>query len=82
VDILDDGLFSNIVYMKGAFFWRDVAKAIGPEVLDEVFSGFYRARVGTAAGMQDLLDEVRIETGFDPAPLVQKWLRSRGNPLR
>ena len=27
VDLLSDGLFSNIVYMKGAFFWKEVAAA-------------------------------------------------------
>lgn len=81
VDILEDGLFSNIVYMKGAFFWKEVADNVGPEVLDAVLSRFYEARVGTAAKMSELVDAVREDTGFDPGPLVQKWLLSRGNPL-
>ena len=81
VDILKDGLFSNIVYMKGAFFWKEVADNVGPEVLDAVFSRFYEDHVGTAAKMSELVDAVREDTGFDPGPLVQKWLLSRGNPL-
>lgn len=81
VDILKDGLFSNIVYMKGAFFWREVAEAVGPEVLDAVLSRFYETHVGTPAHMSDLVAAIASDTGFDPGPLVQKWLLSRGNPL-
>jgi len=81
VDILKDGLFSNIVYMKGAFFWKEVAEAIGPDVLDAIFARFYERHVGGYAHMSDLVDAVEADTGFDPAPLVRKWLRSRGNPL-
>lgn len=81
VDILRDGLFSNIVYMKGAFFWKEVADNVGPEVLDAVFARFYEERFGTPARMQELVDAVRTDTGFDPGPLVQRWLRSKGNPF-
>jgi hypothetical protein len=76
IDILEDGLFSDIPYMRGAFFYRDVAEEIGAERLDEVLAGFYRARVGTAAGMQDMLDEIQQRTGFDPGPLAGRWLRA------
>ncbi len=81
VDMLTDGLFSNIVYMKGAFFWRAVADAVTPEVLDAVFARFYERNVGLAARMEDLVAAVEADTGFDPAPLVQRWLRSRGSPF-
>lgn len=81
VDLLKDGLFSNIVYMKGAFFWREVARAVGPEVLDAVLARFYEARVGTAARMQELLDAVERDTGFSPGPLAEHWLRSHGDPF-
>ena len=81
VDLLSDGLFSNIVYMKGAFFWRAVAEAIGAEWLDRVLASFYKARVGTAASMGDVLQALHDDTGFDPEPLADKWLRSPGNPF-
>lgn len=71
----------NIVYMKGAFFWRAVADAITPEVLDAVFARFYERNVGLAARMEDLVAAVEADTGFSPAPLVQRWLRSRGSPF-
>jgi aminopeptidase N len=81
VDILNDGLFSDIVYMKGAFFYRAVAEAIGAEQLDRVLAAFYRDHVNRAAGMADMLEYIRVEGGFDPDPLAKLWLRSKGNPF-
>lgn len=81
VDLLEDGLWSNVLYMKGAFFYRDVAAAIGADVLDTVFASFYLEYVGEAARMQDMLDHIESETGFDPSELATRWLRSTGNPL-
>ncbi len=80
VDLLKDGLFSNIVYMKGAFFYKAVADEIGAETLDQVLSDFYMAGVGQARGMQEMLDAIEADTGFDPRPLADHWLRSKGNP--
>jgi hypothetical protein len=80
VDILADGLFSAVPYMKGAFFYRAVADEVGADVLDGVLAGFYAAHAGEAAGMQDMLDFIRSETGFDPASLAADWLRSLGRP--
>jgi len=81
VDILKGGLFSNIVYMKGAFFWRAVADALTPEVLDAVLARFYETHVGTATTMTALVAAIQDDTGFDPGPLVQHWLLARGNPF-
>ena len=75
VDILKDGLFSDIPYMKGAFFYRAVAAEIGAERLDEVLGAFYRDHVGGTAGMMDMLEAIENQTGFDPSALAQHWLR-------
>ncbi len=75
VDILKDGLFSEIPYMKGAFFYKEVAEQIGVDVLDESLGRFYRAHVGKPAGMQDVLDAIAADSGFDPSALATKWLR-------
>jgi aminopeptidase N len=75
VDILRDGLFSNLPYMEGAFFYKAVADAVGADVLDGVISRFYLAHQGRAAGMQDMLDAIETDTGFDPSALVRQWLR-------
>ena len=75
VDILRDGLFSEVPYMRGAFFYKAVAEAIGVVELDGVLARFYLEHQGRAAGMQDMLDAIQHDTGFDPRALVEKWLR-------
>jgi len=75
IDILHHRLWSDIPYMKGAFFLRDVAERVGRARLDAALARFYAERVGTAAGFDDLLDTIRRETHFDPEPLVSRWLR-------
>lgn len=81
MDILADGLFSNLVYMKGAFFWKAVADAIGPTTLDAVLARFYERHVGKSARFADLMAQLEDDTGFDPSALVTHWLRSLGNPF-
>jgi aminopeptidase N len=80
VDLLNDPLWSNIPYTKGAFFYRRVADQVGAEALDRILGLFYRQHRGQAAGMADMLALIRAETGFDPTPLANTYLRSLGNP--
>jgi hypothetical protein len=80
IDILHDPLWSSIPYMKGAYFYKAVADQVGVEVLDNVLAHFYGLHVGKDAGMQDMLDLIKTETGFDATPLAEKWLRSLGIP--
>jgi hypothetical protein len=80
VDVLRDGLFSLSPYMKGAFFYRAVAAEVGAETLDQVLGSFYRAHVGQAATMQNMLDHIHESTGFDPEPLAEVWLKKLGHP--
>lgn len=80
VDILKDGLFSDLPYMKGAFFLKAVSTKIGVAELDQVLARFYDAHRGKAAGMADLLEAIERDTGFAAAPLAQAWLRERGIP--
>ena len=75
IDVLED-LFSQIPYKKGARFYRAVAAEIGAESLDEVLGMFYTMHHNQAARMQDLLDLIASETGFDPEPLAGVWLRT------
>jgi hypothetical protein len=77
---LHDFLFSRAPYIKGAHFYRAVAERIGADELDRVLALFFSLHVGEAAGMQDLLDLIVAETGFDPGPLADGWLRSLGRP--
>ena len=80
VDILLDGLYSSVPYMKGAFFYRAVATEIGADTLDGIIRTFFETYCGRAAGMQDMLDMIQAESGFDPTDLANGWLRSLGRP--
>ena len=71
IDILKDKLFTNLPYMEGAFFYKDVAAAVGEDKLDQVLHDFYATHHGRAAGMQDMIDLIQQETGFDPTDLVE-----------
>ncbi|MFT7520230.1 MAG: aminopeptidase N [Kiritimatiellia bacterium] len=80
VDILDDGLFSTIPYMKGAFFYKALEDVLGEEQMLAVLGSFYRKNVGRAVRMEGLLEHVQAETAFDPHPLAQAWLLGLGIP--
>jgi aminopeptidase N len=74
VDILDDGLFSRVPYVKGAFFYRAVEQRVGRPMLDAALRTFYSRHAGQAAGMTDMLDVIEEVTGFDPTACAQSWL--------
>ena len=76
VDILRDGLYTQAPYLRGAFFYQAVAGKIGAPALDRVLARFYRTHAGRAAGMQDMLDTIQSDTGFDPTACANRWLRS------
>jgi len=80
IDILRDPLWSGIPYYKGAYFYQAVASAIGVAALKGVLRQFYLANLGSAVTMQDLLDSIQGQTGFDPTALADAWLRSLGRP--
>jgi hypothetical protein len=80
IDLINDPLWSGIPYYKGAYFYRAVADAVGAAALLAVLGQFYVDHVGTAVTMQDMLDAIRDQTGFDPTALANGWLRSLGHP--
>ncbi|MBA3391358.1 MAG: peptidase M1 [Deltaproteobacteria bacterium] len=77
IDIIRDKLFTNLPYMQGAFFYKDVAAQVGADVLDGVIGRFYRAHANKAASMQDMVDAIKADTGFDPTPIVEARLRKQ-----
>lgn len=77
IDIIKDKLFTNLPYMQGAFFYKDVAAEVGADVLDGVISRFYLEHKNKAAGMQDMLEAIRTDTGFDATPIAQARLRKK-----
>jgi hypothetical protein len=81
VDVLRD-LWNDVVYVKGAFFYRAVEAAIGRDAMDRVLARFYAEHGGGAASVDDMLAAIEEETGFDPGPLADRWLRALGRPDR
>lgn len=81
VDVYEDELFSDIVYMKGAFFFRALEATVGAADLDAALRSFVAKNAGEAAGMQDLLDEIEAVTGYDPTACATAWLRSEPVPV-
>jgi aminopeptidase N len=79
IDVLND-LWNEVPYMKGAFFYRAVEDQIGRAALDAAIARFYADNKGGAAGMQDMLDTIERETGYDASELADDWLRSMGRP--
>jgi aminopeptidase N len=77
IDIIEDKLFTNLPYMQGAFFYKDVAAMVGPDVLDGVIGRFYKKYKNKPAGMQDMVNAIKTETGFDPKAIVAARLRKR-----
>jgi aminopeptidase N len=77
IDILRDKLFTNLPYMQGAFFYKDVAAQIGADQLDTIIGDFYKAHRNQAAGMQQMIDAIKAASGFDPTPIAEARLRKR-----
>ena len=85
IDILNDPLWSNVPYMKGAFFYKAVADLIGADALDTALASFYQAHVGQAAHMQDLVDYIKSTTsaanGTAIDTLEEGWLKTVDCPV-
>ena len=80
VDILDDNLFTNAPYIRGAFFYKGIADKVGADVLDDVLAAFYAEHAGGTATMQQMLDKIAAMTGYDPTTCANMWLRSTTKP--
>ena len=80
IDILDDDLFTNAPYIRGAFFYRGVALKVGAPLLDQAIAAFYAAHAGKAAHMSDMLDTIKTVTGYDPTVCADMWLKSTTKP--
>jgi len=81
IDILDDNLFTNAPYIRGAFFYRGIAQKVGVAMLDEVLKQFYAEHAGGSATMQQMLDKILSVTGYDPTACAETWLKSTTKPV-
>lgn len=80
IDMSKHPLASQIPYLKGGLFFHELEQQVGTAALDRVLARFYGLHLGKSARMQQLLDFVKSETGQDPGPLAQGWLRGLGIP--
>ncbi|MET0068310.1 MAG: M1 family aminopeptidase [Candidatus Thiodiazotropha sp.] len=80
IDILNDGLFGDAPYIKGAMFLRDVEQLIGRVTLDRALRRFYQSYQSTATGMQSLIDTIEDESGMDFSACASAWLKSESVP--
>lgn len=79
VDVLED-LFTPVPYFKGALFFRAIEATIGRPSLLSALRAFHASHRGRAASLEDLLLVLARETGHDPGPEADAWLRSTGHP--
>lgn len=85
IDPATDPLISIVPYMKGAYWFREVAKVIGADVLDQALAAFYQANVGKAARMTDLIDAIKAKAGANAAQvdkLTVDWLKTEKCPVK
>ncbi|MBI5532357.1 MAG: hypothetical protein HY898_06565 [Deltaproteobacteria bacterium] len=75
IDIATHPIWSDIPYMKGAFFLRAIEQQVGRAALDKALAAYFKKYVGLAATTGNLIDTIHLETGFDPEPLADAWLR-------
>ncbi|MDI1435055.1 M1 family metallopeptidase [Polyangium sorediatum] len=80
IDLITHPLWSNVTYMKGAFFYRAVEAQVGRDKLDAALAKFYGTYKNRAAHMQDMIDTIQAETGADISVHVDGWLKGLGKP--
>jgi len=68
------------VYTWGAWFLAALEARVGTAAMDASLRRFFLQHRGKAAGVQQLLDAVRAETGYDAAACAEAWLRSAAVP--
>jgi hypothetical protein len=71
-------IYDAIPYYRGALFLAAVERSVGRQRLLAVLREFAAGHRGQAATMQDLIDAIRVATGFDPAPQAQRYLAGLG----
>jgi aminopeptidase N len=76
IDILEDNLFTNSPYIRGAFFYKALADKVGAPLVDQAIATFYQAHAGGSATMAEMLQTIQSVTGYDPTACADTWLKS------
>src|SRR5205085_272951 len=75
VDVLNDNLFTNAPYMRGAFFYKAVADKTSPAMVDAALHKFFMDHQGKTGTMQEMLDTLTSVTGYDVTACAKIWLK-------
>lgn len=76
-------LWSQVPYMKGARFLREVADIVGTDALDAELGAFYRMHAGSAVRMAELIDALVSRFPAEAMAireLADGWLHQRACP--
>lgn len=74
VDVVNDNLFTNAPYMRGAFFYKAVADRYGADKVDMALHAFFQAHGGGTGHMSEMIDALNNATGADVSACAQTWL--------
>jgi len=77
VDIINDNLFTEAPYMRGAFFYKGVADKVGADKLDMALHTFFMAHQGVTGHMSEMLDTIKQVTGYDATQCAQTWMEQK-----
>ncbi len=78
VDVIQDNLFTDAPYMRGAFFYKAVADKLGdPAKLDAALHTYFMAHQGATGHMSEMLDTIKQVTGYDATACAQTWLEQK-----
>jgi len=83
ISLIAHPLWSQVPYMKGAHFLREVARQVGAEAMDRALARFYQDNVGSAARMDGLIEALQASfpsEAFTIGALADEWLRQRACP--
>jgi aminopeptidase N len=80
VDVLNDNLFTNAPYMRGAFFYKAVADKVGATMVDAALHKFFMDHQGKTGTMQEMLDTLTSVTGYDVTACAKIWLKDPTTP--
>jgi aminopeptidase N len=77
VDVVNDNLFTQAPYMRGAFFYKAVADKYGADKVDTALHMFFQAHGGATGHMSEMIDTLNSVTGADVTACAQLWLEQK-----
>tara|TARA_R110002096_G_scaffold434832_1_gene658085 strand:- start:79402 stop:80721 length:1320 start_codon:yes stop_codon:yes gene_type:complete len=81
IDLINHELWSSTPYQKGAQYFREVSGVLGVDVVDQALAEFYKANVGKAARMRELVELLKSKgSSAEIEALTVAWLETEACP--